>query len=156
VKIFDQAYNGNGTLTIPIAANGFTVRILFTGTVVPFSGPSEWIVRSSAGGTTGYSSFLTGEGAITITAAPPTQPGFIMGRTGDQSPTAVSFEYVLSELPDAGGLLGHGQGTARTGSGPILFRTGGTNDYTGTSTSLTIAFWNTSNVTGRFVALELM
>jgi hypothetical protein len=160
VKIYEAKYNGNGVQTIPVASGGFTVRILFTGTVTPFSAPSQWIARTSAGGTTGYQSFLNGEGAVSVANFPPTQQGFILAKTADDNPDpVVSFDYVLTEQPpDAGasGAVGYGQGTASTTAGPMIFRTGGQNLYTGNSTSISIQFWNTSNVTGQFVVLQLM
>jgi hypothetical protein len=160
VKIFEEKYNGNGVLTIPVASGGFTVRILFTGTVTPYGNVSEWYARTSAGGTTGYHSFLNGEGAVTVTNFPPTQSGFILARTADDGPNPiVSFDYLLTEqAPDAGvtGAVGYGQGTASSISGPMIFRTGGQSLYTGTSTSITVQFWNTSNVTGEFVVLQLL
>jgi hypothetical protein len=163
VKIFDQQYNGNGVITVPIAAsNGFTARVLFSGSVVPFSGYSEWIVKTSAGGTTGYTSFVNAEGIVDAGGpVGPTQPGFLMARTLDLNPAAVSFDYLLTELPPdggavSGGLLGFGQGTLRGALGPELLRGGGSNGYTGTSTSIILSFWNTQNVTGRFVVLQLM
>jgi hypothetical protein len=159
-KIFDEKYDGNGVLTIPVASGGFTVRILFTGTVTPYGNVSEWYARTSAGGTTGYHSFLNGEGAVTVTNFPPTQPGFILARTADDGANpVVSFDYLLTEQPsDAGvtGAVGYGQGTASSISGPMIFRTGGQSLYTGTSTSITVQFWNTSNVTGEFVVLQLL
>jgi hypothetical protein len=160
VSIFDTNYKGNGVLTIPIATAGFTVRILFTGTVTPYSGASEWYARTSAGGATGYKSYLSAEGATTLTNDPPTQPGFILARTADTNPgPLVSFDYLLTEQPaDAGttGAVGYGQGTASTGTGPMIFRTGGQSLYAGNSTSITVQFWNTSNVAGHFVVLQLM
>jgi hypothetical protein len=159
VEIFEQKYDGNGVLTIPVASGGFTVRILFTGTVTPYGNNSEWYARTSAGGATGYHSFLNGEGAVTVTNFPPTQPGFILARTADDGNSPiVSFDYLLTEQPsDAGvtGAVGYGQGTASSVSGPMIFRTGGQSLYTGTSTSITVQFWNTSNVTGEFIALQL-
>ena len=123
VKIFDTNYNGNGVLTIPVASGGFTVRILFTGTVTPFTGPSEWYARTSAGGTTGYKSFLSSEGAASLATTPPVQPGFLMARTPDETPDPiVSFDYLLTEQSpsDAGvtGAVGYGQGTTSSGTGP--------------------------------------
>jgi hypothetical protein len=161
VKIFDTNYNGNGVVTIPVASGGFTVHILFKGTVTPFSGPSQWYARTSAGGTTGYKSFLNGEGAQSVANFPPTQPGFILALTGDDNAgPIVSFDYVLTEqAPSDGGVtgaVGYGQGTASTESGPMIFRTGGQSLYAGTSTSITVQFWNTSNVTGHFVVLQLL
>jgi hypothetical protein len=160
VTIFDQHYNGNGVITVPItAAGGFTARVLFNGSVVPFSGYSEWIVKTSAGGTSGYVSFLSAEGVADAGPVGATQPGFLMARTLDTNPTAVSFDYLLTELgPDAGvgGLLGFGQGMLRGVLGPELLRGGGSNDYAGASTSIILSFWNTSSVTGHFVVLQLM
>jgi Collagen triple helix repeat (20 copies) len=160
VTIFDTKYNGNGVLTIPIATAGFTVRILFTGTATPYSGASEWYARTSARGATGYTSYLNAEGATTLTNNPPVQPGFILAKTADTSPgPIVSFDYLLTEQAADGGTngaVGYGQGTASTGSGPMIFRTGGQSLYAGNSTSITVQFWNTSNVTGHFVVLQLM
>jgi hypothetical protein len=160
VKIFDQHYNGNGVITVPVVApGGFTARVLFNGSVVPFTGYSEWIVKTSAGGTVGYNSFVSGEGAVVAAPVGPTQPGFLMARTLDQTPTVVSFDYLLTELaPDSGpgGLLGVGQGTLRATGVAELLRGSGSNIYVGTSTSIILSFWNTSNVTGRFVVLQLM
>jgi hypothetical protein len=160
VKIFEAKYNGNSVLTIPVASGGFTVRILFTGTVTPYSGASQWIARTSAGGTTGYQSFLNGEGVATVANFPPTQQGFILARSADENPgPIVTFDYLLTEqAPDAGvtGAVGYGLGTASSESGPLIFRTGGQNLYSGSSTSITVQFWNTSNVTGQFVVLQLM
>jgi hypothetical protein len=161
IKIFEAKYSGNGSLTIPVASGGFTVRILFTGTVIPYSGNSQWIARTSAGGTTGYQSFLNAEGVATVTNFPPTQQGFIMALTADENPgPIVSFDYLLTEQApsDAGvtGAVGYGQGTASSQSGPSIFRTGGQKAYSGSSTSITVQFWNTSNVTGQFVVLQLM
>lgn len=161
VKIFDTNYSGNGVITIPVASGGFTVHILFRGTVIPFSGPSQWYARTSAGGATGYQSFLNGEGAVSVVNFPPTQSGFILARTGDaDADPIVSFDYVLTEQPpsDGGvtGAVGYGQGTASTESGPMIFRTGGQSLYAGSSTAITIQFWNTSNVNGHFVVLQLI
>ena len=55
-----------------------------------------------------------------------------------------------------GGLIGYGSGAAQTAAGVMAIHSGGSAQYTGTSTSVTVQFWNTSNVTGRFVALQLM
>jgi hypothetical protein len=160
VNIFDTNYKGNGVLTIPIATAGFTVRILFTGTVTPYSGPSEWYARTSAGGATGYKSYLNAEGATTLTNDPPVQSGLILAKTADTNVgPLVSFDYLLTEQPADGGAtgaVGYGQGTASTGTGPMIFRTGGQSLYAGNSTSITVQFWNTSNVTGHFVVLQLM
>jgi hypothetical protein len=160
VKIFDQAYNANGVITIPVTpvAGTFTVRVLFTGTVTPFSGPSEFLLRTSGGGTTNYNSFIVGEGAATYNTGP-VQPGFIMGRTASTSSNEISFDYELTELPNLLGAVGHGQGATHVdgiNQGTLLFRAGGNNEYFTNSTSISIQFWNTSNVNGRFTVLQLL
>ncbi len=163
VKIYDQAYNGNGVQTIPLTpVNGtFTVRILFNGSITNCCGnPSEIYMQTSAGGTTGYSSFIGGEtiGGASAYNTSPVQPGFVLGRTATAANSLISFDYELTELANNGGAIGHGAGavhpTANTTT--TLFRAGGVNGYSGSSTSISIAFWNTSNVTGRFTVLQLM
>ena len=158
VKIFDQVYNGNGVVTIPVTASGgFSVRVLFTGTITPFSGPSELYFRTSGGGATGYSSLLVGEGAATQNTGP-VQPGLIAGRCISTSNCSLYFDYTLTELPSGGGVIGSGTGgthNAGSGNATMLFRAGGNAEYASASTSISFQFWNTSNVTGHLVALQL-
>jgi|GEM_PF-2714899 len=162
VKIYDQAYNANGTQTINITPvnNTYTVRILFNGILTGCCGnPSEIYLRTSAGGTTGYNSFLVGEtvGGTTSYNVGPLQSGFLLGRTTAFGNAEMSFDYELTELPSLGA-IGHGTGAVHPDGNATttMFRGGGNLQYTGSSTSLTIQFWNTSNVNGRFTVLQLM
>jgi hypothetical protein len=163
VKIYDQMYNANGTQTINVTpVNGtFTVRILFTGFITNCCGnPSEIYLQTSGGGTSGYNSFITGEtiGGTQAYSSTSLQPGFILGRTSTTGSGELSFDYELTELPGSVGAIGHGQGAAHphNTATTTLFRAGGNNQYTTASSSFTIAFWNTSNVNGRFTVLQLM
>jgi hypothetical protein len=161
VKIFDQAYNANGTLTVPITpVNGtFTVRVLFTGSVQTCCGnPSEFMLRPSGGGTTNYTSTFIGEGASTVNTGP-VQPGFIMGRTISTATSEIMFDYEFTELPGLLGGIGFGHGATHVdglNQANMLFRTVGNNEYFTPSTSLSLFFWNTTNVNGRFTVLQLM
>ena len=163
MKIYDQMYNANGTQTINVTpANGtFTVRILFTGFITNCCGnPSEIYLQTGGGGTTGYNSFITGEtvGGTVAFSTGPLQPGFILARTATTANAELSFDYELTELPGSVGAIGHGEGATHPHgtAATTLLRLGGNNQYTGSSSSLTIQFWNTSNVNGRFTVLQLM
>jgi hypothetical protein len=167
-KIYDQAYNANGTQTINVSpVNGtITLRILFSGSVTPFSGPSEiYLQRNDASGptTTNYNSFIIGEqvgatGVVYNTV--PVQPGFIMGRTTSASNSEMNFDYEFSELSgNLLGAIGHGMGATHvdgTAMATTMFRASGNNEYSTVTTSISIKFWNTSNVNGRFTVLQLM
>jgi hypothetical protein len=162
VKIFDQNYNANGTITIPTNGAGpWTLKIQFAGVIAAIGARGEVIVRPSGAPNppSGYNSFIIGEGNTTLTNVGPTQPGFVMAMTQGPGSHEMEFEYNLSEVPGLLGATGHGSGSTHadgTGQGNMLFRTVGNNEYFTFSNSITIQFWNTSNVYGRFTVLQLM
>jgi hypothetical protein len=146
-----------GAAALPVTPSGgtTTLRVLFSGSVIPFSGPSEFLLRPSAG-TGAYSTFVIGDSVPATTFNfGATQPGFIMGRTVDMITSTVAFDYLVTETTGSGAVA-FGQGSLVDGSANLLLRSNGSTFYTGTSTSFTIAFWNTTKVTGRFTVLQLM
>jgi hypothetical protein len=166
VTIYDDAYAANGVQTINVAPSHgtITLRIVFSGTVASYTGPSEIFVRTSAGGNgtgaTPYRSYVIGDNLTTTNyATGPVQPSLMMARTSNTSGTGttsmVAFDYLMTETPGSGA-VGFGQGSTSDGTTNILMRAQGNAAYSATSTSISIAFWNTSNVTGRFVVLQLM
>lgn len=166
VKIYDAPNSGNNSPTINVTPSHgtITLRIMFSGTVTSFSNPSEIFVRTSAGGNGGagtpYKSYIIGDNLTTNNyAVNAFQPSFVMGRTsaatGTGSVSMMAFDYFLTETPGSGA-VGFGQGSSSDGATNLLLRAQGSAAYAGTSTSISIAFWNTSAVAGRFVVMQLM
>ncbi len=160
VKIYDVAYNGNGVQTIPVTSVGgtFTVRIIFQGVIGAIAIP-EIYARTSGGGTGNYNSWLTGEfnNGVPYTQTAPVQPGFLMARGLGAGNWETAFDYTITEVPGLLGANGYGTGSMHPDGNapPLVMHGGGNNEYFSNSTSISIAFWNTSSVSGRFVVLQL-
>ena len=140
-------------MTFNVQSRG-TWRVLFNGILFPNGAPARVLIRTSAGGTTGYSGFVIGEGAGTFNTSETS--GFIAARTVGTGETITAFDYTIAEYPGLFGTVGFGQGTVRESLGsPALLRSTGSSPVFAFSNAITVVPINVSSWGGTIQVLEL-
>jgi hypothetical protein len=153
VKTGEATLSGTTPVTFSVQSRG-TWRVLFNGILFPNGAPARVLIRTSAGGTSGYSGFVIGEGAGTFNTSDTS--GLIAARTAGNAETVTAFDYTIAEFPGLYGTVGFGQGTVREGTGtPTLLRSTGSHAGFSFSNAITVVPLNVNSWGGTIQVLEL-